>query len=76
MCTCYGAVEDGRSQVHCTLWRIEQEEGPLTSLSTLQHEGGNVRWWVLKYLLVADAVMYLLQFSVASWLFATAGYYQ
>lgn len=46
-CSCYGVVVDGRSQIHCGLWRIQQEEGPVQSLATLDHDGGNFRWYVV-----------------------------
>lgn len=46
VCSCYGAVHDGRTQVQCGLWRIQKEEGPVQSLTTLQHDGGNFHWSV------------------------------
>lgn len=58
VCSCYGAVEDGRSQVHSALWKIQQEEGPLQSLTALQHNGGNFRWLVIQLLMTA-IVLYI-----------------
>lgn len=50
LCSCYGVVVEGRSQVQCGLWRIQEEEGPIHFLTTLNHDGGsggNFRWSVL-----------------------------
>ncbi len=44
VCSCYGKVENGRSQVQCGLWRLGGEEGgALEGVATLQHEG-SFRW--------------------------------
>ena len=47
MCSCYGAMEDGRNQIQCTLWRIDEDEGPLQLLTDLSHPGGNFRWYTV-----------------------------
>lgn len=47
VCSCYGAMEDGRNQIQCTLWRIDEDEGPLQLLTDLSHPGGNFRWYAM-----------------------------
>lgn len=43
VCSCYGVVEEGRCQVHSSLYRIGADEGPLQLLTTLKPDGGNCR---------------------------------
>ena len=47
VCSCYGVVEEGRYQVHSSLYRIGTDEGPLQLLTTLKSDGGNCRWYGL-----------------------------
>ena len=47
VCSCYGVVAEGRSQIQCGLWRIQEEEGPVQSVANLEQEGGNFRWYIM-----------------------------
>lgn len=59
VCSCYGAMEDGRGQVCCALWKVAEEEGPLQLLTTLKHEGTNFRWLVILTASLLDSQSYL-----------------